>query len=362
MKPLFLVVVASTLALAGCSTAPLLPTSGPSREAITQDTQVRVVSLTRSVAQEASRSKGDRPLSDLPQPQTYSERISTGDAVEVGIWEAAPAMLLGGVDASVNAGGRGLTLPSQVVSLEGTIGVPFVGRVTAVGKTPAQLEREIVKALEGNANRPQALVRLGSAIGQEVTVVGGVRTNLRFGLTARKERLLDALAMSGGSTFPLEKTTVQVARGQSVATAPLDAIVKDPRQNIPLGPSDIVTVYHQPNSFVVLGAVSKVGDIPFEATGIDLAQALARVGGPIDNRADVNGVFVARINGTDTPTVYQLDLRQPGSFFTMKEFKVQDQDVIYVANASAAELQKFLALLGAAVYPIDAAARNLGSN
>ncbi|MFN9707571.1 MAG: polysaccharide biosynthesis/export family protein [Burkholderiales bacterium] len=362
MKTLNLVIMASTLTLAGCSAFPILPTSGPSRENMTNDTQVRVVQLTRSVAQQVSLFKGDRPPSDLPQPQAYSEQIATGDFVEIGIWEAAPAMLLGGVDASSTASGRGLMIPSQVVSLDGTIGVPFVGRVAALGKTPAQLEREIVKALEGKANRPQALVRLGSAIGQEVTVVGGVRTNLRFGLTARKERLLDALALSGGSTFPLEKTTVQVARGQALATAPLDAIVKDPRQNIPLGPADIVTVYHQPKSFVALGAVSKVGDIPFEATGIDLAQALARVGGPIDNRADVNGVFVARLNGTAPPAVYQLDLRQPGSLFVMKDFKVQDQDVIYVANASAAELQKFLSLLGAAVYPIDAAARNLGSN
>lgn len=362
MKILHFVALASAVTLAGCSTAPLLPTSGPSREAMTQDTQVRVIPLTRLAAQEASRTRDERSLPELPAPQAYTETIAAGDVVEVGIWEASPAMLLGGTDTSAAAGGRGLTLPSQVVSLDGSIGVPFVGRLSSIGKTPAQLERDIVKALEGKANRPQALVRLGSAIGQEVTVVGGVRTNLRFGLTARKERLLDALALSGGSTFPLEKTTVQVARGQSVATAPLEAIVKDPRQNIPLGPADIVTVYHQPKSFVALGAVSKVGDMPFEATGIDLAQALARVGGPIDNRADVNGVFVARIHGTDTPTVYQLDLRQPGSLFTMKDFKVQDQDVIYVANASAAELQKFLALLGAAVYPLDAAARNLGSN
>lgn len=43
-------------------------------------------------------------------------------------------------------------------------------------------------------------------------MVGGVRNNLRIGLTARRERLLDAIALSGGSTFPIEKSFVQLTR------------------------------------------------------------------------------------------------------------------------------------------------------
>lgn len=75
---------------------------------------------------------------------------------------------------------------------------------------------------------------------------------------------------------------------------PLDLVVRDPKQNVILGPSDVVTIYHQPKSFVALGAVAKSGDVPFEATGLDLAQAIACAGWTLDHRADASGVFVAR--------------------------------------------------------------------
>lgn len=353
--------VVGALALSGCAAVNnSMPTSGPSVEQVRAGTGFEVVPLTREVARSLSRDTGARTMVDLPSPAPYSEAVAVGDVVEIGLWETAPAMLLGSADATGQAGGRGMTVRGQVVRLDGSISVPFVGTVMAAGKTPAAIEAQIVKALAGRANRPQVLVSVGSSVGQEVTVVGGVRNNLRIGLTARRERLLDAIALSGGSTFPIEKSFVQLTRGSVHAAVPLDLVVRDPKQNVILGPSDVVTIYHQPKSFVALGAVAKSGDVPFEATGLDLAQAIARAGGTLDHRADASGVFVARQG--EKPTIYQLDMRAPGSLFVMKDFKVQDQDVIYVANASAAELQKFLALLGAAVYPLDAGARSFGSN
>ncbi len=353
--------VVGALALSGCAALnQRMPTSGPSAEQVRAGTGFEVIQLTREVAQSLSRVVGDRTMVDLPAPAPYTEAIAIGDVVEISLWETAPVMLLGGADPTGQVGGRGMAVRGQVVRLDGSISVPFVGPIVVAGMTPAAIETQIIKALSGRANQPQVLVSVGSSVGQEVTVVGGVRNNLRIGLTARKERLLDAIALSGGSTFPIEKSFVQITRGGTHAAVPLDLVVRDPKQNVILGPSDVVTIYHQPKSFVALGAVAKSGDVPYEATGLDLAQALARAGGTLDSRADASGIFVAR--QSDKPTIYQLDLRSPGSLFVMKDFKVQDQDVIYVANASAAELQKFLALLGAAVYPLDAAARSFGSD
>jgi polysaccharide export outer membrane protein len=147
---------------------------------------------------------------------------------------------------------------------------------------------------------------------------------------------------------------------------PLDAVIRDPEQNIALMPGDVVTALFQPKSFTVLGAVTKNQEIPFEAKGISLAQALARSGGLDDSRADPRGVFIFRFedaslvdadttpipaaDGT-TPVVYQVNLRDPASFFVTQNFPVRDHDVIYVANAPSAELEKFLRLIGVALVP-----------
>jgi polysaccharide export outer membrane protein len=162
--------------------------------------------------------------------------------------------------------------------------------------------------------------------------------------------------------------TLQITRGPQVQSLPLDLIIRDPRQNIALQPGDIVTAISQPMSFTALGATAKNDEIPFEAQGISLAQALARSGGLIDSRSNAEGVFVFRLEHADAldwprqpvsmtpeglvPVVYRINLRDPASFFVMQSFPMSDKDVVYVSNAPAAELQKFLNLVFSLVYPL----------
>ena len=123
-------------------------------------------------------------------------------------------------------------------------------------------------------------------------------------LTAKGERLLDALAAAGGVRQPVNKMTLQVSRSGQVQAMALDAIIRDPKQNIVLQPGDVITSFFQPLSFTVLGATGKNEEINFEAQGISIAQALARAGGLQDVRADARGVFLFRFESPDV-----LDLR-----------------------------------------------------
>jgi polysaccharide biosynthesis/export protein len=162
--------------------------------------------------------------------------------------------------------------------------------------------------------------------------------------------------------------TLQVTRGNQVQALPLDLIIRDPRQNIVLVPGDVVTSLFQPLSFTVLGATGKNEELNFEAQGISLAQALARAGGLQDARADAQGVFIFRLespaalelNGRIVPTtpegkipvIYRVNLKDPATFFVAQSFPVQNKDVMYVSNAPAAELQKFLNIVVSAIYPV----------
>jgi polysaccharide export outer membrane protein len=50
--------------------------------------------------------------------------------------------------------------------------------------------------------------------------------------------------------------------------------------------------------------------------------------------------------------VYRVDLRNPSSFFVMQSFPMSNKDVLFVSNAPAAELQKFLNLVFSIAYPV----------
>ena len=190
-------------------------------------------------------------------------------------------------------------------------------------------------------------------------------------LVPGNERLLDALAAAGGVRDPINKTTIQVTRADNVFSLPLETIIKDPRQNIPLMPGDVVTALFQPFSFTALGASGANTEVNFETQGISLAQAIARSGGLIDLRSNARGVFIFRFesmaaldwprqpvkttaNGL-VPTVYRVDLTDPESLFLIQNFPMENRDVLYVSNAPITEVQKFLNILFSVAYPILAA-------
>lgn len=365
------------LVLSGCATFPdWLSASGASREQVREkrDTGriegIQLVDVNDALARRLAESKKLGQFIDVfPSNGTNNYLIGPGDIIEVSVWEAPPAMLFGAVVLDPKAGAtttRVVTFPEQMVTPDGMITMPFAGRVPVKGRTTQEIEADIVKRLTGKANQPQVLVRVIKNNTSNVTVVGEVNNSTLMPLTPKGERLLDALAAGGGVKQPINRVAVQLSRDNVTATMPLDLVIRDPRQNILLKPGDVVTALFQPQSFSVLGATGKNEEIPFEAHGISLAQALARSGGLNDNRADARGVFVFRFEDArlvdakgpvpmtadgKVPVVYQIDLRDPASLFVTQNFPVQNRDVIYVANSPEAEFNKFLRLVVSVAMP-----------
>ncbi|WP_324591494.1 polysaccharide biosynthesis/export family protein [Accumulibacter sp.] len=370
---------AAALILSACATAPdWISASGASREQVQQVQQERaggriegieLIDVDDALARKLSASKRLGEFSDFfPAASSNNYLIGPGDIIEVSVWEAPPAMLFGAVVIEAKAGPtttRVVTFPEQMVTPAGTITMPFAGRVLVKGRATQEIEDDIVRRLHGKANLPQVLVRVIKNNTSNVTVVGEVNHSTLMALTPKGERLLDALAAGGGVRQPVNRMALQLSRDNVTATMALDSIIRDPKQNIMLKPGDVVTALFQSQSFSVLGATGKNEEIQFEAQGISLAQALARSGGLNDSRADARGVFVFRFEearlvaarnpvkhvGESVPVVYQIDLRDPASFFITQNFPVQNRDVIYVANSPAAEFEKFLRLVVSVAVP-----------
>lgn len=387
-------VLATGLLIAGCQS--FLPSAGPGKGDIKQGVPppsaaaFQVVDVDDVVTRRLISLRTQQLFSEtLGNTPVASRVVGPGDVLEVWIWEAAPALLFGESPPSVlptemtsaSAGGLGVsglsstthaaTLPEQPVDDAGTIFVPFAGRIPAAGRTLEDIRAEIVRKLIGKANQPEVLVRLARGSYSSATVVGDVTTSTRVPLTPGNDRILDAIAAASGirTTVPVSKTMIQVTRANQVYALPLQAIIRDPKQNVPLRPGDVVTALYQPFSFTVLGASGKANDeVPFEGQGISLAQALARSGGLDDQRANAKGVFIFRYEPRSTfdsvresvvttpdgklPVVYRVDLTDPRSFFLIQSFPINDKDVLYVSDAPSIGLQKFLTILVQATFPI----------
>jgi len=345
----------STGDIAGARYVPAAPGETP--------VAIAVVNVNGDTADELPAPKASPAFADaLGEVPPVGTVVDVGDAVEVTIWEAPPATLFGGAITDTRIGtaigtARPTTLPELLVGPEGTISVPFAGAVPARGRTLSELENDIVARLRGRANAPQVQVRLLRNATATVTLVGEFTQSARLPLTPRGERLLDALAQVGGVKPPVNLTTIQVTRDGANYRMPLAEIIERNENNITLAKDDVVTALFQPYSFTVLGAAGRNDEIRFEAFGITLSQALGRIGGLQDGRANPRGVFLFRWRDRSDPAdlrdpvIYNFDFKDPAVYFLAQQFRMDDGDFIYITNSPVAELQRFVGILSQTILP-----------
>jgi polysaccharide export outer membrane protein len=296
-------------------------------------------------------------------------KIAIGDTIAVTIWEAGDGGLFTGSSSDREPNGRRPTpIPDQVVMNDGAISIPFAGRIPVVNRTILQVQRLIEQRLAGKTNSPQVIVTVPKSAANSVTVSGEVVNGARIALSPKGDRLMDMIAAAGGAKAPVYETFVRLSRGGATATIPLERLIADPAENIYAWPEDVLTLVRVPQSFTAFGATGKNAEIDFDAERLTLIQALAKSSGLLDQRADPAGVFLFRIEPSATvaalehgkaaggsgpvPVVFRLDLSDAKSYFLAERFPVADQDILYVANASANDLQKFFQLLGTLTSPI----------
>lgn len=373
------------LSVAACSS---LGASGPSTRGVRSAADesvgaanIHIIKVTEEVARQVAAASQpasfSQTLGELPPVGTL---IGRGDVLQVSIWEAPPAVLFGtaasfgtsSVASAMAAPFAGMSqqtsIPDMMVDDAGNITVPFAGSVRAEGLTPRQVERQIQSRLAGKAHDPQVIVQITRNATADVTLVGDVGTSTRVPLTPRGERLLDALAAAGGVKTPIDKTTIQITRGDRVVTMPMAAVVRDPAQNVRLQPEDVVAAISQSYSFTALGETGTSAEVPFESTGITLAQALGRAGGLKSDSADIRGVFIFRLENPAAvapaiastarrtsdgriPVIYLVDLKDPASFFVAQTFPIKDKDVLYVSRTPLSDLQRFVTIAASMVFP-----------
>ncbi|MCX7900241.1 MAG: polysaccharide export protein, partial [Methylocystis sp.] len=287
-----------------------------------------------------------------------SQAIGVGDTVQVTVWEAASGGLFSApIGNGVAPGSRSASIPDQIVGRDGSITVPYAGRVHAAGRSPQQVERAIVSRLMGKAIEPQAVVNVSRNVSNTVTVEGDVNSGARVPLTLRGDRILDVIASAGGYRSPAHETFVNLTRGGRTGRAPLQALLDNPREDIYVRPGDIINVERAPQTYTVVGATGANAVETFGAKTVTLEEAIAKAGGLSDGRADPAGVYLLRYEPSSlvssfanvppallsrkyVPVAYHVDMRDPAALFAARRFVMRDKDILYVSNAPLAEIGK----------------------
>jgi polysaccharide export outer membrane protein len=234
-----------------------------------------------------------------------------------------------------------------------------------LGRTPSQVQQEIVDAIKNRAIDPQAVVSLVEQRTSLISVLGEVNTPNRFPANYAGEHILDSITRAGGPKGPGHETWVMLEREGRRATAPFGALVYEPSNNIWTHPGDTIYLYREPQTFAAFGAVAAnsisggiQGVINFGEWRISLTEALGKASGLADALAEPSAVFLyrgeirevaerlgidcSRFPGPIIPVIYNLNLRNPDGFMLATKFQMRNKDVLYVADATSVEISKAL--------------------
>lgn len=369
---LSLAVLCSALLCVGCGSY-LLPASGPNSIVVRSGETWNgppygLVKLTPEVIKILDE-YGPRTLTATfgdrrPPPEIV---FGIGDVVSVTIFEAAAGGLFIPAEAGVRPGNF-VTLPNQPVDTKGFISVPYAGLVPTAGKTPAQVEAEIVNRIKNRAIEPQAVVALVTQNTSLITVIGEVNTALtnttgRIPAQPAGERLLDVITRAGGLKDQGQDTWVVLERHGRRAAVPFGAVVYEPGNNIWAWPGDTIYLYKEPQTFLAFGASGQQGQLQFtagpqsSAWRMTLAEGVAAAGGLLDVQADPGSVFLYRreprelaerlgvdcskMTGPTVPIVYSVSFVDPAGYFLATRMQMHNKDVIFAANAQSVDITKF---------------------
>jgi polysaccharide export outer membrane protein len=354
------------ITLGGCAS---LPSSGPTARQVIRSAEgprnvlgYRILDIDSTIVGDVLRDASS-PAPGLGQLQggSRNDTIGAGDVLAISIYEVGVSLFAGGSIRSMGDGfdpsARGEPLAAVPVDADGTIKLPYVGRLAVAGRTPAEVETMIERGLAGKSQSPQVLVAIRTNISNTVFVSGDVRRPGRVDVSVTRERLLDAIAIAGGTVSPTDDMVVRFTRGGTSVEERLGLIRPASAEDVVLAPGDRVELIRRPRSFTVFGATLRAQQIPFEIGSLSLAEAVARAGGPNENAADPSAVFLFRYDAPrapdapEAPVIYRLNMMNPQSYFLSQRFAMHDKDVIYIANAAANQPSKFVNIINQLFSP-----------
>jgi polysaccharide export outer membrane protein len=298
-----------------------------------------------------------------PKP---SQVIGVGDVLNVSIFEAAPGGLFTPAQAAGARPGNFVDLPAQAVDQKGNIDIPYAGEIPAAARTLPEIQQAIVARLRNRAIEPQVVVKLTEQHSSVVSVLGDVNTPGVIALNSVGERLLAMIARAGGPKFEAIESWVTLQRDGKRVKVLLSRVVHDPSENIFIRPNDVIFLTREAPTFTALGALNQNvfgfnSEIAFDVETLTLAQAMGKAGGLNDLQSDPSELYVYRYEdrhfleklGVDTarfltdsiPTIYRLNLRDPGGLLLATGFQMRTKDVMYVANSKVTDYYKLLLLI-----------------
>ncbi|MEM5345940.1 polysaccharide biosynthesis/export family protein [Paraburkholderia azotifigens] len=365
--------LAVVVLVSGCASAPgnYLDTSRLETHSSSQSSDVypvKAIDAELITEQAGTRAEADRLQSNkadtLANVGKYEYRVAPQDILGITVWDhpelttpSQSTYSAGGNTTQSLAGAlqQPYTTPlpgqsdpyGQTVAADGSIFIPFAGRLSVAGKTVVQIREQVTASLVRYVRNPQVDVRVLSFRSQKVQVTGEVKAPGPLAISDVPLTLVDAITRSGGNTAEADLQRVRLIRKKHLYLLDANRMLDkgDMTQDVLLQSGDVINVPDRVDSRVfVMGEVKTPTPLTMYKGRLSIADALTQAGGILDTDANPRQIYVMRgmKEKPTTPEVFHLDMTQPESIMLSTQFQLQPMDVVYVGTASSTTFNRVL--------------------
>jgi len=264
--------------------------------------------------------------------------IQPGDLLSVRIWDSSDNSLL------TSSAEKVVQLSDVTVAANGSVFMPYVGKISVIGLTPGLAREAMQSALEIIVPSAQVQLNMAQGRGNSVDLVSGVGSPGAYPLPDRNFTVLSLLAAGGGVSPGLNNPQIRLLRGGAIYGTSVDKLLNNPQLDTLLRGGDQVFVEADQRYFLSFGAANEEDLHIFSKDTVSAMDAVSIMGGLNDSKADPQGLLILReyqpsalrtgVRGPrQTRVVFTVDLTSTDGLFSARKFQIQPDDLVMVTES-----------------------------
>tara|TARA_B100000795_G_scaffold199378_1_gene153236 strand:- start:679 stop:1830 length:1152 start_codon:yes stop_codon:yes gene_type:complete len=239
---------------------------------------------------------------------------------------------------------------SYIISPDGDIDLPFVGKVNVDNLTLVQTKKKIISVLKKYYKNYDLQIKIEEFNSSRIYVLGAVKNQITINLNQKPVKLIDAAIQANYTPNSADKNYGNKAllrRDNEVYKIDINNIFQsnDTKDNFYLKKNDVLFVDRNSDALHVFGEVTKPG-VYFPNLDYSLTELISSAG--LNSlTANASKVYVIREDYDSflKINVFKLDISNPINLVLGKRFILQPKDIVFIPPTALVKWNRVISLL-----------------
>ncbi|MDA9223234.1 polysaccharide biosynthesis/export family protein [Candidatus Pelagibacter sp.] len=239
---------------------------------------------------------------------------------------------------------------SYIISPDGNIDLPFVGKINIEDLTLTETKEKLTSVLKKFYKNYDLQIKVEEFNSSKIYILGAVKNQLTINLNQKPIKLIDAAIQADYNPNSADKNYGNkglLRRGNQVYKIDINNIFKsiDSKENFYLKKNDVLFVDRNSDALHIFGEVTKPG-VYFPNIDYSLTELISTAG--VDKlTANASKVYVIREDYSSflKINVFKLDIRNPINLVLGKRFMLKPKDIVFIPPTDIVRWNRVISLL-----------------